>query len=88
METDRDFLESTLLEKEQDNYERVVPDEEDLVTCTLTKAERDLIDRMILQSVGNRERRIPKCFVPDPDEEEILHAIRKKIGTSDEEDYA
>jgi hypothetical protein len=84
MDTDRDFLESTLLENEDENYQRVVPDENELVSCEFTKQERDLIDTMIRQSVGNRERRIPKCFVPDEDEETILLAIREKLKTADE----
>ncbi len=84
MDTDRDFLESTLLENEDENYQRVVPDENELVSCEFTKQERELIDTMIRQSVGNRERRIPKCFVPDEDEETILLAIREKLKTADE----
>ena len=49
MDTDRDFLESTLLENEDENYQRVVPDENELVSCEFTKQERDLIDTMIRQ---------------------------------------
>ena len=84
MDTDRDFLEGALLAKEDANYQRVIPDEDEMVTCEFTLQERDLIDTMIRQSVGNRERRIPKCFVPDEDEETVLLAIRKKLKTVDE----
>ena len=84
MDTDRDFLESTLLETEDENYQRVVPDEDEMITCEFTQQERDLIDTMIRQSVGNRERSNPKCFVPDEDEETILLAIQKKLKTVDE----
>ena len=84
MDTDRDFLESTLLETEDENYQRVVPDEGEMITCEFTQQERDLIDTMIRQSVGNRERRIPKCFVPDENEETVLLAIQKKLKTVDE----
>lgn len=84
MDNDRDFLESALLEKEDEDYQRVIPDEDELISCEFTKQERDLIDMMICQSVGNRERRIPRCFVPDEDEETILLSIRKKLKTVDE----
>jgi len=50
------------------------------MTPTLTAEERELLDRLTLQAIGNGNTINPQPFDPTPEEYRMLHTIRIKLG--------